>query len=521
MNATAIDEPLGHSLARESCGLGQPRTRIIIGFVLALTAIKLVAAACTPIAFDEALYWRYSKHLAPGFMDHPFMNPMMIRIGTALFGDTPLGVRFVGVILSLPASWALWRATSALFQDTAMAATSALYFNLMVVLSVGSMVATSDQIVVTTTCFLLWSLAKLQRSGRGPWWLAIGAAFGLGLCSKYTTAFFAVSIFAWLSIVPAQRRWFLSPWTWAGGIVAVAIFSPVLIWNAHHQWASFVYQSGRLTVYKWTGRYILEFVGDLILLAGLPIFVLGCIGLQPPGPSDPSFSSRVLIGALIAPLVLYLLWHATHERVQGNWPEPAYPAFAIAAAYAAHTPPGQKTAQRFVIRWSRRLAAPFGVALALMFYLEVTTGFLPLGHHDPRARVLGVGWKELGAQIDEVRSRVGASVILTTDYTLASWTRFYLPSPTPIEQINDRMRWANEPTPDPRLFQSRALYVCKNACGKLPTVRAKFRSVKLLVTLQQSATGRTDNHYQVYQVDGQVAPVLDASSRINGADHED
>ncbi|MHA0111275.1 glycosyltransferase family 39 protein, partial [Klebsiella pneumoniae] len=85
--------------------------------------------------------------------------------------------------------------------------------------------------------------------------LAVGAAFGLGLCSKYTTIFFAVSILAWVLVIPAQRRWLLTPWPWLGGLVALAVFSPVLIWNAQHQWASIVYQSGRLVIARWTCRY--------------------------------------------------------------------------------------------------------------------------------------------------------------------------------------------------------------------------------------------------------------------------
>ena len=73
-------------------------------FVVGLTMVKLIVAACTPLASDEALYWRYSRHLAAGFIDHPFVNPLMIRLGTSVFGDTPLGVRVCAVLLSLPAS---------------------------------------------------------------------------------------------------------------------------------------------------------------------------------------------------------------------------------------------------------------------------------------------------------------------------------------------------------------------------------------------------------------------------------
>ncbi len=490
-------------------------------FVGALPLVKLFVAAWTPLASDEALYWRYSKHLAAGFIDHPFVNPSMIRLGTAVFGDTPLGVRVCAVLLSLPASWALGRAARLLFDDAALARTAVVYFNLTLVMSIGSLVATSDQAVVASTCFLLLFLAEMQSSGRGAWWLAIGATFGLGLCSKYTTAFFGVSILLWLLAVRENRRWFATPWPWMGGLVALAVFSPVLVWNAQHHWASLVYQSGRLTVYIWTFRYLGELLAALIILATPPIFVLGCVGLGTPSPRPRLETSRGLLIAMIAPMMVYFIWHATHERVQGNWPEPAYPAFAIAAAYASHHSRYGSATLDLVVKFSARIAAPFGVALALLAYAEATTGFLPLGRHDPRTRVLGIGWPTVGVEIEALRARAGARVILTTDYTLASLAQLYLPSATPVVQINDRVRWSNEPAPSPQLFQGVSLYVCKNACSKLFKVRSRFGSVTPVAALRQDAQTGAGPLYHVYEVSGPRAPVLDPPTRIYGADHED
>ncbi|HTO65264.1 MAG TPA: glycosyl transferase, partial [Bradyrhizobium sp.] len=63
--------------------------------VLALVALRLIAAAVTPLTFDEAYYWMWSKHLAGGYYDHPPMVALVIRLGTMLAGDTELGVRLV------------------------------------------------------------------------------------------------------------------------------------------------------------------------------------------------------------------------------------------------------------------------------------------------------------------------------------------------------------------------------------------------------------------------------------------
>src|SRR5437868_15474159 len=83
--------------------------------ILALVALRLVAAAFTPITFDEAYYWMWSKSLAGGYYDHPPMVAYVIRAGTMIAGDTELGVRLVSILLALPMSYAIYRSAAILF----------------------------------------------------------------------------------------------------------------------------------------------------------------------------------------------------------------------------------------------------------------------------------------------------------------------------------------------------------------------------------------------------------------------
>ncbi len=83
--------------------------------ILALVALRLVAAAWTPLTFDEAYYWMWSKHLAGGYYDHPPGVALVIRLGTMIAGDTEFGVRLVSILLALPMSWAVYRAAAILF----------------------------------------------------------------------------------------------------------------------------------------------------------------------------------------------------------------------------------------------------------------------------------------------------------------------------------------------------------------------------------------------------------------------
>lgn len=72
--------------------------------IVLLVGVRLAVAAFTPLSFDEALYWVWSKYIAGGYYDHPPVNPILIRLGTTLFGNTEFGVRVFGVLLALPAA---------------------------------------------------------------------------------------------------------------------------------------------------------------------------------------------------------------------------------------------------------------------------------------------------------------------------------------------------------------------------------------------------------------------------------
>ena len=141
--------------------------------VLALVALRLLAAAFTPITFDEAYYWMWSKHLAGGYYDHPPMVALVIRLGTLIAGDTELGVRLVSILLALPMSWAIYEATSVLFGGRRVAATATILFNATLMVAVGTMIVTPDAPLLVASSFLLLSLAKVLRTGRGAWWLAV------------------------------------------------------------------------------------------------------------------------------------------------------------------------------------------------------------------------------------------------------------------------------------------------------------------------------------------------------------
>src|SRR4029079_13540323 len=149
--------------------------------IIASILVRGVVAAFTPLSYDEAYYWLWSKHLAGGYYDHPPMIAFVIRAGTALFGDTSMGVRFVPWLLSAAASFAVWRTGAILLKDEYAGALSVLLFNLMPMREVVSHVATPRAREMSASAVVLLALANLAETERASWWVAVGIAAGLAL----------------------------------------------------------------------------------------------------------------------------------------------------------------------------------------------------------------------------------------------------------------------------------------------------------------------------------------------------
>ena len=436
--------------------------------ILALVALRLIAAAFTPITFDEAYYWMWSKHLAGGYYDHPPMAAVVIRLGTLIAGDTELGVRLFSILLALPMSWAVYQAAAALFGSKRVAATAALFLNLTLMAAVGTMIVTPDAPLLVASSFLLFALAKVLETGRGAWWLAVGVAAGCALLSKYTALFFGPAILIWLVVVPKLRHWLISPWPYLGGLVALLLFAPVILWNADHRWVSFIKQMGRARIEDFRPVFIAELIPTQIAFATPLVWILGAMGLyalyQRRAAARPA---RLHGNPMLWTIVAYFIWHSLHARVEANWFAPVYPAFAIAAAVAAHLVPWEPRPQRMV-DFCRRWAAPSGILMFVLLVVQADTGVLSGYRRDATVRSIGVGWREAAGAIEAVRVRTGATCVLASDYGTTGWLAFYLPKGTCVAQQNQRIRWVNMPEPAAAQLAGPLLYVREAFAGDHP-----------------------------------------------------
>jgi 4-amino-4-deoxy-L-arabinose transferase-like glycosyltransferase len=244
----------------------------VAALVAAMTALRLTYAGAIDLRTDEAYYWTWSKESALSFLDHPPMIAWFIRFGTAIFGDTGLGVRFAGIVAMLVTQLLLADIVRRVTHDVravvlaVLMPEAALYYGLLM-----AKVA-PDVAMIPFAVAMLWALVRLHESGDGRWWLAAGVFGGLALLSKFTVVMLLPAVAAFMLVPAWRRRWLFSPYPFAAALIAVAVFSPVLIWNAQHDWASFRFQFVRAVA---THELSLRTVGDYIgLQFGLVGFVL-------------------------------------------------------------------------------------------------------------------------------------------------------------------------------------------------------------------------------------------------------
>nr|WP_305123202.1 glycosyltransferase family 39 protein [Roseomonas sp. GC11] len=397
-----------------------------------LTLLRLLAAFWLPPAPDEAYYWVWGRALAPGYYDHPPMVALWTAAGSALAGDTALGLRLLGPLGVAIASVLLACGGEALYPGRKAGVWAAALLNATLFFGAGAVLMTPDTPLLAFWCAALWALARLQASQDGRWWLAFGVLAGLALLSKYTAVLLGGGVVLWLLAEPTARRWLRGWHLWAGGALAVLVFSPVILWNAAHGWASFAKQGGRAGSSGGGSalRYLAELLGGQLGLATPVIFVLCVAGtaLACRRWWRGRDATAGLLVALTVPAALLFLWQATGNRVQGNWPAILYPTACLAAAAYL---------QGRWLPW-RRIGMGLGLALAVLALAQAAFAPLPLARrHDPTLARLG-GWDAFAARVEQARREQGATFVAAEEYGLASELALHLPPGVAVVALGDR-----------------------------------------------------------------------------------
>jgi hypothetical protein len=230
---------------------------------------------------DEFDYMSCGEHPAWGYVDHPPMIPFLVALCRSLFGDSLRSIRLVPA-LSSSALVLLTAWVARLFGGRGYAC-----FLAALCVCVAP-IFLSDGSLLTTNCLepLFWTgcaaAAVLAVGRREPrYWLLFGLVAGLGLEEKYSIGVFGLGIVAGL-LLTKERDAFLGKWIWLGGLLALLVFLPNLLWSIQNHWPfaqnmAHIRASGR-DIRLSPGRFFLEQL-LLVHFVASPVWIVGVFAL--------------------------------------------------------------------------------------------------------------------------------------------------------------------------------------------------------------------------------------------------
>jgi 4-amino-4-deoxy-L-arabinose transferase-like glycosyltransferase len=446
----------------------------------------------------------WSRRLAESYFDHPPMIAYLIRFGTALFGDTVFGVRSMAIVSVIAASALVYVLTVILFDDRRVGVMATLWFNLMPHTAFFSIVMYPDTPAIVFWLLCCVALAQVWKTKQGAWWYLAGAAMGLLLLSKYTGVFLLGGIGLWLLASAQLRHWLKRPEPYLGALIALLLFSPVILWNADHHWASFAKQFGRALDSSSDGGLgnAGAFVGIQILFVSPLIFVfaVGGVGVATARGVLRQHANWLLLALATVPMLLYFLVHAFSAEVLPQWPSAAY-AIAVVAAVAAFAPREGVPERGPLIRYGF-LAAPWiGLIFTLTLLAQMTIRPVQVAAARDPLNIFS-GWAQLASDIRVVAQAHDAAYIANADYDTGAELAFYLRD-IPVFQASEAIRYNYRmPIDQALLTGSTGIYVAMEPFKDLSDVQKHFDRVELIATIWRSRNGDPIKPYRIYELQG-------------------
>jgi 4-amino-4-deoxy-L-arabinose transferase-like glycosyltransferase len=464
----------------------------LLALLAALAALRLLAAAAIPLTEDEAYYRLWAQAPRLGYYDHPPMIAWWIWAGIRLAGDTALGVRLLPVAASLVSTLLVFDLGQKL-PGGRSGLTAPLLYNATITVGAGALLAVPDVPASLFWVLALWAMVRAERTP--AFWLCAGTAAGLACLSKYSALFLAPGTVLWLALTADGRRALRTPWPWLAAVIAAAIFSLNIAWNAQHHWLTFAKQFGRVGAGRFAPRYLGELLVTQFLLLNPLVAMLAGAGAARAWKAKDRIGLMALLTSL--PFAAYLIVHSLHDRVQAHWPVPLYAGAALLAALAAEGASG----------WRRRVArfAPIGLALSAvgLGYMSLPQSLLPNG--DP-ADVLR-NWPMLAEQVEGVGEAHGAAWIGTLSYGVDGLLQAQPSLRLPTVQLNERDRWADLP-PSPADLAKPGLVVDLKRRVDPARLKACFATVGAPTEIVRGLGRGADSRYLAVPVAGARAGVL-------------
>jgi 4-amino-4-deoxy-L-arabinose transferase-like glycosyltransferase len=417
----------------------------LLWFIIALSFIvRAFIAGFIEFGNDEVYYWTYAKFPDLSHFDHPPMVGLMVQLFTLnLHFDSEFFIRLAAVVIGSASTFLIYL-TGRVIKD----ALTGFYAALLYTASIYCFIISGTFILPDSPQVFFWLLSlyllcrclpdkTLSKESRKLLLLA-GVTIGLALLSKYHSVFLLFGTFLYMLFY--NRKWFIARETWLALLIAVVVFSPVILWNFNNDFISFTFHEERIEpvsrVIRWNyffteiaGQFFYNNPVNFVIIAGAFIALIRGRKIL-----DKEYLRLILLISL--PLALIFTVFSLFRPTLPHWTGPAYLGFILLAAAYLREISSKKTRIRL-------FPVPVCVALVFIFVvviggsLQINYGLIPFQRwkmDDPAAQLYG--WNQLGDKFsvivkkDEAKgTMIKSSPVLTFRWFPAANFDYYLARP--------------------------------------------------------------------------------------------
>jgi len=401
--------------------------RHVAWLIAAGCLLRLALAAFLPLTPQEAYYWTWSRFPDWSYFDHPPLASYAIALSTAVVGQTAFGIKLAAVAWSL--GWSiLWaRLAQDMFGNRRTTFWTLAALNLSLLYVVYGVGATPDGPLLFGWIGTIWAVWRADQPRDARWWYAAGFFAGVALLGKYPAILLVPIVGLFVLAVPQRRHWLRRKEPYIAVAIASLIFSPVLIWNAQHDWVSLAFQSSR-RLHEMGGlkpRFFVLLLATQCLLLSPYLFGVSLAAAVRAARDWVAMRARIeprvlllLLSAAVPLAIFVVASFRTNSKI--NWLMPAWWSLVMLGMHFSLARPASERRRAWGLSTS---------AVVLVGAIAVAAvPNLPL----PGDLNIWSGWRSAAQQVDRAvaaeREAGHRAFVFSPNYKISSLIWFYRPS---------------------------------------------------------------------------------------------
>lgn len=217
------------------------KQQLLTGIIIFIIWLRLLFVLIMGPMPQDAYYFFYSQHPALSYFDHPPMIAYLLHLFCSILGKNIIAIKIASESTTLVSIYLFYHLANCFLTGRQLNKALLLLLSTLMV-TILSLVSTPDTPLVLFWTLSLYLIYQAIFKAKPVYWLWSGVAMGLAFDSKYTAIFLPAGVILFLLLSAPHRRILISKWFWLSVSSFIIVISPVLIWNAQHHLASFMFQ---------------------------------------------------------------------------------------------------------------------------------------------------------------------------------------------------------------------------------------------------------------------------------------